>query len=119
MTVREQVILPEVGDMAMGGGDDGTAVMVTEPAPETPPLPFTSSSACPIPQPGSPPPATVEQAMGSQEEVAPDPTRPLLATSLTDLACLLSWGAGGEHDPQRQDQPEEMQLQAAFETAEA
>ena len=58
--------------------------------------------------------------MSSQEEMAPDPTRPPLATSLTDLARLLSWGAGGEHDPQRQDQhEEEMQLQAAFETAEA
>ena len=102
MTAREQVSLPGVDAMTMGGGDDGTMAMVMEPAPETPPLPFTSSSTCPIPQPGSPPPAPVKEAMSSREEMAPGPARPPLATSLTDLACLLSWGAGGEYDPQRQ-----------------
>ena len=58
--------------------------------------------------------------MKSQQDMAPDPTRPPLATSLTSLACLLSWGAGGERDPERQDHDgDEMELQAAFEAAEA
>ena len=91
-----------------------------ESAPETPPLAFTSSSACPSPQLGSPPPATVAQTRKSKQDMVPDPTRPPLATSLTSLACLLSWGAGGERDPEGQDQDgDETELRAACEAAEA
>ena len=104
---REDVISPRADAVTSGQGDYGTAVMDMESAPETPPLAFTSSSECPIPQPGSPPPATMEQTFKSQDEFAPDPTRPPLATSLANLACLLSWGAGGERGPHGQDQDTE------------
>ena len=59
---------------ALGQSDDMYEEM--EAAAHPPPLPFTSSTLDPIPHPGSPPPATVEEISRGLDPDGPDSTRP-------------------------------------------